>query len=92
MFGWKLTDQGSACGSDVDSFEVSFSWNGEKFLFQTQSHDCTAVFNPKFFQKSLDALAQGSLASSEQSLVVQSVSMMRNQKCWNVKGFVAVSE
>ena len=65
MFGWKLSDQSSSCWSDIDSLEVSFSWNGEKFLFQSQSHNGSAVFNSKFFQKALNGFAQNSFTGSE---------------------------
>jgi len=92
VFGWELSDQSSAGCSDIDSFEVSFSWDSEELLFKTQSHDGSAVFNADFFQESLNTLAKDTLACSEQSLIVQGVPEVRNQECWNVKGFVSVSE
>jgi len=46
----------------------------------------------KFFQQGFDAFAQNSLTCSEQSLVIQSMPVMRYQQGWNVKSFVSVSE
>lgn len=92
MLGWELSDQGSSCWSDINSLDISFFWNNKELLFQTKSHNGSIVLNSKFFQKSLDTFTQNSLTCSEQSFIVQGMSVMRDQKSWNVKSFVSVSE
>lgn len=61
-------------------------------MLQTQSHDSSLVLDSHLLQESLDALAQDSLAGPEQSLVIESMAVVRDQKGRNVQSLVSVAE
>lgn len=92
VLSWELSYKSSSCCPDVDSLVEGFFGDHEEFLLKSKCHDCAVAFGSEFSDELFAASAQNSLTSSVESLVIQGLPMVRDEKGRDVQGLVSVSE